>query len=276
MNWYSLLQVFLTFLLAFFSIIPEFKANNSKEGERRKFIHRIILIVRKPIIRVLSLILLVVGLFFTTQKIQTINSKKSTDDADQREQKRSRQTFQLQKAITDKLNAMGYQYDSIRQVLVRIKDSVNIAKKTFVSDKPLLVVIFRVDSTGTDSEDIYIEMRAAGANISDVDVMTSIAAIANSKPTLVYKNQRAFANHNVLGKDIEEMHVSLNVKSTKNVTDYIIYQYGTYKDIDNNTYIVDKIYFTHKHPWTSSNIQMQLFKPAKDFFLKDKKFEFKY
>ena len=239
MDMLSLIQVIITFLIALFSIIPEFKSNNRRNRERRTKSDKLILFARRPSIRITSLIVLVVAMAAVTNKLSEQSDNRVNDSIRVRDQKRERQTFKLQRAITDKLDNMGYQYDSINSTLVRLRDSIKKAPET-IMEKPLLTCVFNIDSTGFNTEDLVAELRMAGANAKSLTVYTSIAAIDNGKPVLIYDKHSAFANGGSIAKDIIKLNYKFKVTTSGLVSAYIIYLSGNYTDMNKGKYPVEE------------------------------------
>ncbi|WP_158798643.1 hypothetical protein [Pedobacter sp. L105] len=272
MEWHSLIQLILTFLLAFFSIIPEFKVNNARQRQSRTAFHKIILFAKKPFVRIISLIFLIVCLFTSSKIMADISSKEVNDEIEKRDSLRKIQTYHLEKAITDKLTSMGYQYDSIKKELIRIKDSLKVAPTIYFGEKPLLATGFTLDTSKNNVDVLNIEIRMAGANAKSINILTSIAAIVHGSPVLLYNKHKAFANGNSLGKELQQANSPFVINSSSMITHYLIYQKGSYTDMNNRSYVVDKISLVVKRPPYSGDLPFGHIKVVKAFFDKGIKF----
>lgn len=267
MDMLSLIQVIITFLIALFSIIPEFKANSSRNRERRTAWDKLILFARRPLIRIMSLIVLVVAMAAVTNKISEKSDKRVNDSIQERDQRRELQTFKVQNAITDKLDSMGYQYDSINSTLVRLRDSIKKSPETII-EKPLLTAVFKIDSTGFNTEDLVAELRMGGANAKSLIVYTSIAAIDNGKPILIYDKHKAFANGGSVAKDIIKLSYKFNVTTSGFVSAYVIYLSGNYTDMNKGEYPVEEFILVLKKARLSGELYKGKIPEAKAFFKK--------
>lgn len=260
-------QVLLTFLLALFSIVPEFKANKSRNGENRTLKHRLILFLRKPTIRVISLILLIIAIASANDRISEKSENKVNDSIRVRDQRREQQTFRLQSAITEKLNTMGYQYDSINNTLVRLRDSIKRQPK-MLTEKPLLASVFRIDSVDINKENIVAEVRMIGANAKDVMVFTSILAIHNSKPVLLYSKDKVLANRSSIAKDVVTLNFKFPINNISATTSYIIYLSGNYSDMNGVNYPVEDFILLPRVSRSGGNLPIEKVAEVKAFFTK--------
>ncbi|MEO8887555.1 MAG: hypothetical protein ABI367_15935, partial [Mucilaginibacter sp.] len=132
-------QAVVSFLLALFAVVPELKANNSREGEQRRFRHVVIIFLKKPFVRITSLIILFIWLGFITKKIQDDNNTASNKELDRRDSVRASYDDGLRTAITLELKGMGFKYDSIKRILTHIQDSSKLVSQA--REKPLLTTV---------------------------------------------------------------------------------------------------------------------------------------
>jgi hypothetical protein len=274
MNIDYFLQALISFLLALFTIVPELKANNSKDGESRRFRHTIIIFLKKPFVRITSLIVLFIGLSIITKKIQHDNNLASNKELDRRDSVRASYDHNLRKAITSELKTMGFKYDSIKKTLIHIQDSSKRVNQT--REKPLLTTVITVDTSNRMNDKVRLELRSAGGNIKKLHILTSIAAIINGKASLMYKNDKVFANDQSIGKEIQKAYFDFVILNSQDVSGYLTHTNGYYLDMDNNKYDVDNYYLLTKHPFNSGVLPPNKLQDAKSYFLKGKELYLKY
>ncbi len=275
MTWKYILQALLSFLLALFAVIPELKANNSRNREIRKWQHSLILFLKKPLIRITSLIILF-GLWYSiTRNIETENNDATNRKLDKRDFVRDNKFQGFTTAMNKELKSMGYRYDSIKKTLVNIRDSIKKAPNP-IADKPLLTTVLTIDSNIKNNDKLIIELRSAGGNIKKLHMLTSVAAIINDKTILLYNKHKAFANDESLGKEIVKTTYPFAFNNTQAVKGYVTYTHGYYLDMNNIKYNVENYYLTIKYPFHSGEFPKEKSQDVKDFFKSGKELIIKF